>query len=118
MVYTANQIASWFLASLDTNAGDTISPLKLQKLIYYAQAWHLVHFDKTLFKDKIEAWSHGPVVPAIYERFDNECRESISFEKRYDKRHKYPKMPIELDDFLEEIHVKYGEHSAWYRNPW
>lgn len=113
-MYTANQIASWFLASLDTNAGDTISPMKLQKLIYYAQAWHLVRFDGPLFNDKIEAWLHGPTVPAVYERFGNAYREAIPYEKLSGKKHRYPRMPIELEDFLEEILNTYGEHSAWY----
>ncbi|WP_341843195.1 Panacea domain-containing protein [Chitinophaga caseinilytica] len=114
MMYTANQIASWFLASLETNSGDTISPMKLQKLIYYSQAWYLVKFDKPLFNDKIEAWMHGPTIPAVYERFDNAYRDSIPFEKMFSKEHPYKKLPIELDDFLEEIFFKYGEHSAWF----
>ena len=114
MIYTANQIATWFLASLETNAGDTISPMKLQKLLYYAQAWHLVKFDKPLFKDKIEAWLHGPTVPAVYERFDNAYRDSIPFEKMFRKEYDYPRLPIELEDFLGEIFFKFGEHSAWY----
>lgn len=39
---------------------------KLQKLVYYCQAWHLVWEDKPLFPEKIEAWVAGPVVPILY----------------------------------------------------
>lgn len=42
--------------------------LKLQKLVYYAQAWSLVWDEKPLFADKIEAWANGPVVPRLYDR--------------------------------------------------
>ncbi|WP_158844451.1 type II toxin-antitoxin system antitoxin SocA domain-containing protein [Saccharothrix deserti] len=44
------------------------SPMKLQKLLYYTQAWHLAEYDKPLFDAPIEAWRRGPVVPEIYFR--------------------------------------------------
>ena len=44
--------------------------LKLQKLLYYSQAVHLVLHDKRpLFPDPIEAWDYGPVVPRVYHKF-------------------------------------------------
>ncbi|HEV7615416.1 MAG TPA: type II toxin-antitoxin system antitoxin SocA domain-containing protein [Solirubrobacterales bacterium] len=46
----------------------SISTWKLQKLVYYTQAWHLVWAEKPLFQDRIEAWANGPVVPALYNR--------------------------------------------------
>ncbi len=39
---------------------------KLQKLVYYSQAWSLVWDEKPLFKDEIQAWANGPVVPNLY----------------------------------------------------
>lgn len=62
---TANQVARVLLAWADKN-GDVITNLKLQKLLYYAQAWYLVNFGKRLFKDPIKAWDFGPVVPDVY----------------------------------------------------
>jgi uncharacterized phage-associated protein len=44
----------------------TMSAVKLQKLVYYSQAWHLVWDDEPLFKQRIEAWANGPVVPLLY----------------------------------------------------
>lgn len=41
---------------------------KLQKLVYYSQAWHLVWDETPLFADRIEAWANGPVVRALYDR--------------------------------------------------
>lgn len=46
----------------------SMSAMKLQKLMYYAQAWHLVWEDKELFNERIEAWANGPVVPDLYEK--------------------------------------------------
>lgn len=44
-----------------------ITAMKLQKLCYYAQAWHLVWEEKALFVNRIEAWGKGPVSPELYQ---------------------------------------------------
>lgn len=46
----------------------SMTAMKLQKLVYYCQAWSLVWDEKPLFTAKIEAWSNGPVVPLLYSR--------------------------------------------------
>jgi uncharacterized phage-associated protein len=43
-----------------------ITTWKLQKLVYYSQAWSLVWDDRALFSARIEAWANGPVVPQLY----------------------------------------------------
>lgn len=43
-----------------------VTAMKLQKLVYYAQAWSLVWDEKPLFDEEIQAWANGPVVPALY----------------------------------------------------
>ena len=45
-----------------------LSAMKLQKLVYYAQAWSLVWDDHPLFPERIEAWANGPVVRELYDR--------------------------------------------------
>lgn len=51
--------------------GISITPLKLQKMLYYNQAWHMVVFgrDNTLFEDVPEAWVNGPVYPVIHDEY-------------------------------------------------
>jgi len=44
-----------------------MTAMKLQKLVYYAQAWSLVWDQRPLFRDRIEAWANGPVSPDLYE---------------------------------------------------
>lgn len=48
--------------------GFSVSPLKLQKILYYTQSWYMVFFgrEKTLFKENPQAWVNGPVYPVIY----------------------------------------------------
>jgi len=44
-----------------------MTAMKLQKLVYYSQAWSLVWDEKSLFPEHIQAWVNGPVVRALYE---------------------------------------------------
>lgn len=43
-----------------------MSAMKLQKLMYYCQAWNLVWEENPLFADDFEAWANGPVLPELY----------------------------------------------------
>lgn len=45
-----------------------LSAMKLQKLVYYCQAWSLVWDERPLFSERIEAWANGPVMPALFQR--------------------------------------------------
>lgn len=46
--------------------GRPLSAMKLQKVCYYAQAWHLVWDEEPLFRNRIEAWRNGPVIPDLW----------------------------------------------------
>ncbi len=58
---TAHDVAAYILQK----KGE-MTAMKLQKLVYYSQAWSLVWDEEPLFKDRIEAWVNGPVVPTLY----------------------------------------------------
>jgi len=53
-----------------------MTTMKLQKLVYYSQAWSLVWDEKPLFGEKIQAWASGPVVRELYEVHKGEFRIS------------------------------------------
>jgi uncharacterized phage-associated protein len=59
---TAHDVAACILAQRGP-----MSTWKLQKLVYYSQAWHLVWDEEPLFDERIEAWANGPVVRDLYE---------------------------------------------------
>ncbi len=48
---------------------DPLTHLRLQKLLYYVQAWHLAAFGKPMFRERIEAWANGPVVAEVWPHF-------------------------------------------------
>jgi uncharacterized phage-associated protein len=56
-------VARYILAKLGP-----MSAMKLQKLVYYSQGWHLVFTGEPMFDSQIEAWANGPVTPDLYHR--------------------------------------------------
>lgn len=69
-MYTANQITDYTIFRLTIEDNKSVVNLKLQKLLYYIQAWHLAFYDKPAFDGKFQAWVHGPVNREIYDRFN------------------------------------------------
>lgn len=55
------------IASYILKQQGSMSAMKLQKLVYYSQAWSLVWDDVPLFGEPIEAWANGPVIRALYD---------------------------------------------------
>ena len=103
MAVSTAYLAAESLINLSHEKANPISNLKLQKLLYYAQAWHLVLLDDALFDDEIEAWVHGPVVPCVFRKF-RDARWSI-----------LPKTesPVIERAHLEEVWRVYGKFEAW-----
>lgn len=85
-----------------------MTSMKLQKLVYYSQAWSLVWDNKPLFDSPIQAWANGPVVPDLYYHHKGKFMVSASLFKNGDSK----KL---LDDEIETIDAilsLYGEKSA------
>ena len=73
--YTANNVAKYliYLASQefvgDNKEREGITNLKLQKVLYFVQAYYLAKLNRPLFPDNIEAWEYGPVIPSVYRKY-------------------------------------------------
>lgn len=61
----AIDVARYILEQRDAR-GHMTTTFALQKLLYYCQSWVLVATGRPLFDERIEAWRHGPVAPAVY----------------------------------------------------
>lgn len=103
----AEDIAKYFLTFTKEEEGDTISNLKLQKLLYYAQGFYLTLYDKPLFEEDIFAWDHGPVVKEVYHMYKEHGSNGIPVE--YIELSEYDN----VKDFLNTIYKTYGQFSAW-----
>jgi uncharacterized phage-associated protein len=62
-----DDVADFLIMRFDGDAG--FSVLKLQKMLYYVQAWSLALYDKACFAGGFQAWVHGPVNREIWDRF-------------------------------------------------
>ncbi len=115
---TCYEVANYFIR-LANETGSYISNLKLQKLVYYAQAWHLAIHDTPLFEEDFEAWVHGPVIPALYQEYQHFGWKPIL------KDVKKPSFSEDVQNFLNEVsEVYFGcdayelERMTHQEDPW
>lgn len=110
----ALEVAKYFLfLARSRNAGDTISNLKMQKMLYYAQGHCLALFKKPLFEERIEAWDYGPVVQSVYDCFKKYGSNSISFDELESFKTDNIAKNKDIMELLIFIFDKYGSMGAW-----
>jgi uncharacterized phage-associated protein len=84
MAYSPKAVANFILTQA-FGENMPISPMKLQKLLYYMQGWHLAFCDEPIFNEQIECWPYGPVVSSIFHHFKRFGKDPIN-EKATDVR--------------------------------
>lgn len=67
-MYSSEAVANFFIKKSGTGDGQAVnlSPMKLQKLLYFAHGWHLAFIGQPLLNEAIQAWDYGPVVESLY----------------------------------------------------
>ena len=80
---------------------------KLQKLCYYAKAWYLAINDENLINESFEAWVHGAVQPALYQKY-----RSYGFQLIPMFHGDISRLPEEFLSFSREIFDSYGEFTG------
>ena len=89
--------------------GDPITHLKLQKLLYYFQGFHLAATHKPLFSENIEAWVHGPVVREAwdeYKRFGSQVLPVSAAQPE-------TSLSESQMNLLTDVYNVYGQYSPW-----
>jgi uncharacterized phage-associated protein len=84
----------------------TMTAMKLEKLVYYSQAWHLARHRVTLFDDPIEAWREGPVIPALFQKHRGQYEVAA-----WSKGHPEALSEIECES-VNWVAREYGRFSA------
>ena len=118
---SALDVAKYFLCKAHQE-GDLITHLKLQKLLYYAQAWYLVNYDSPLFKEPIRPWTLGPVVKEIYDKFKDFGAKPIDYKPTGKESNIFSeKQKHYLDEFYD-IFFKFTAHElvnmSHNESPW
>ena len=103
-------VATFFLNIVDRDFGSAITPLKLQKILYYAQGYYLAMFDEPLFNEDFQAWAHGPVNPEIYEKYKEYGFDSIDAPDISE----IPNFDEKTVDFLCKIWATFGIFDGKY----
>ena len=109
MAYKALDIAKKLIFKAqndEPNGGERLTNLKLQKLLYYQQGFHLAFFGTPLFDEDVEAWMYGPVVPAVYDEYSAYGSSALPEVKE----------PVSLsedeEELFSEVYDAYREFSA------
>lgn len=89
--------------------GKVLTPLQLMKLVYIAHGWSLGLNRGDLFRERIEAWKYGPVIPDLYQATKQYGRNAIPFTKIADGP-----MPVDqsTEELLKWVVDQYGDRSG------
>ncbi|MGX2973740.1 Panacea domain-containing protein [Ursidibacter arcticus] len=69
MAYSAMQVANAFIQKAQSGQIADLTPMKLQKLMFFAQSWYLRTKNTLLFNEAFARWQFGPVIPDLYQEF-------------------------------------------------
>lgn len=109
------------VAKCITERTGEVSAMKLQKLMYYAQAWNLVWEEEPLFTNDFQAWANGPVLPTLYARHRGMFKVDASLFPDADSGN----LTESERGNLEKVLAFYGDKTAQWlsnlthqENPW
>lgn len=112
MAYSAMQVANAFIDKKDKIPA--LTPMKLQKLMFFAQSWYLKMNNCRLINDEFTRWRYGPVIQSIYYEFAY-AGGGVIEQKAKDftgENVSYTLSPQD-DHFIDRVIATYGEFSGW-----
>ena len=104
MAYKSLDVANAFVSA----GVPGLTPMKLQKLIYFAHGWHLALTGKPLVDEPFEAWKYGPVLRTVYFEFNHYGANIVAQESPRGTQ----KLPREIVPLIDKILRRYGHYSA------
>lgn len=111
---SARDIAQWLIWFANEH-GDMMTNLRLQKLLYYTQAWHLALNDVPMFDDDFQAWIHGPVIPKIYGEYKKFGSSPIPYAVLIGGAECLPEPQLSsvAREHVVDVMDSYGDMTAW-----
>ncbi len=102
MAFQVHDIARLFLVR------SPMTHKKLQKLCFYAQAWHYYYYNKPLMQTDFQAWIHGPVSPQLYDIYRRYGFDEIpAIEKS-----KVPDFDRHTVSVINAVYIVYGQFTG------
>ncbi|MDR1321386.1 MAG: DUF4065 domain-containing protein [Gracilibacteraceae bacterium] len=100
--------ASFFIDMANNETEDSMTNLRLNKLLYFAQGLHLARYGIPLFDNDFEAWPYGPVAAPVYEKYKGYGRDAIrSVDPNY-----YQRLQGNEVDTLLDVFREYGKYTS------
>lgn len=121
------EVAKYFIRKSEedgtTDPSRKLTPLKLQKILYYAKAWNLVFNNgNKLFEDDFQAWVHGPANPKVWHHFNTFDFSSVHPELKDEKFEDITEKEKEILDMVWGVYGKfdgkYLEALTHAEDPW
>ena len=107
MIHDARSVANVMIQK-GIDAGEPLTPLQIIKLTYLCQAWMLAMYGRPMFRQKVQAWQHGPVIPQVYHSVKhhgkNPVRTPIDAKPSIFSRNE--------KHILDEVYRVYGDFSG------
>lgn len=111
--YSVNDVVDGVLLKLNADEDCFVVNLKLQKLVYYIQAWYYGKNKVPFMTGDFEAWVHGPVHRELYNRFkDTKSLYSLIGQEDILNRNALANISEEDSDFMDMILENYACYSA------
>ncbi|MEM8239939.1 DUF4065 domain-containing protein [Morganella morganii subsp. sibonii] len=137
MAYSAVAVANAFIQRALNGDIPELTPMKLQKLMFYAQSWSLKIYDAPIFDDFFAKWRYGPVIPSLYHKVkmygaNNITSMIVDFKVEsgnlFSIQPTVPDSDVKINALVDKIVEVYGElrgtqlsflthqpGTAWYR---
>lgn len=118
MPYRVNAVANAIIQKARAN-GENVTPLKLQKLLYYVCGYYAAAYSNPVVDHTFEAWDYGPVVPSIYREFKhygNQPITGLATDIDFESGIRIPTPPPDgdkgFDAVLDFVWKSYGKFTA------
>ncbi|UXN34377.1 DUF4065 domain-containing protein [Avibacterium paragallinarum] len=113
MAYSAMQIANAFIQKAQDGLIPDLTPMKLQKLMFFAQSWYLKRHKQLLIDDNFVRWQYGPVIPSVYYEFSSFGSNIINQPATNPFGIIAPNLTAADDAFIDEVIDTYGAFDGW-----
>lgn len=89
-----------------------VTPLTLQKLLYFVQGIYLAKYDKPLYSENCQAWVHGPVYENVYNMFKDFQYNPIDDNRFGIFRGRYEELSEQEREVIDLVIKTFGIYSG------
>jgi uncharacterized phage-associated protein len=117
MAYSSLAVANFFIEKGIAAKAVDLTPMKVQKLVYFAHGWYLAIKGEPLLTDRIQAWQYGPVIKDLYKETKKWSNSSIDCPITFFDATRLELIVPRIEDketieFLDSVWQAYAKHSA------